>query len=282
MGGANRRSETEKLAKGINLIVSTPGRLLDHLQNTPGFVYRNLRALILDEADRILDVGFEDELKAIVKILPNPADRQTMLFSATMTTKVEDLARVSLRPGPLYINVDNTKHSTVENLEQGYVLCDPDMRFPLLFTFLKRHLKKKLLVFFSTCDAVNFYCDLLNYIDIPVLGLHGKQKQAKRTSTFFEFINCSTGILLCTDVAARGLDVSSSGSFVGVSTHHFTDSNGRPCHTIRPARRSTQLHPSGWPYRARIIRRQIPSFPPALGGRVSAALKTSSNTSHRV
>ena len=78
------------------------------------------------------------QMRQIVKILPKN-ERQTMLFSATQTTKVEDLARISLRPGPLYINVDNTKeHSTVEGLEQGYVVCDSDKRFLLLFSFLKR------------------------------------------------------------------------------------------------------------------------------------------------
>ncbi|KAK9779359.1 putative ATP-dependent RNA helicase [Seiridium cardinale] len=105
MGGANRRAEADKLAKGINLLVATPGRLLDHLQNTPAFVYKNLKSLVIDEADRILETGFEDEMKQIIKILPS-TERQSMLFSATQTTKVEDLARISLRPGPLYINVD--------------------------------------------------------------------------------------------------------------------------------------------------------------------------------
>ena len=77
---------------------------------------------MVDEAERIMEVGFEDEMKQIVKILPSEK-RQTMLFSATQTTKVEDLARISLRPGPLYINVDHRKeHSTVEGLEQGFVL----------------------------------------------------------------------------------------------------------------------------------------------------------------
>lgn len=130
-----------------------PGRLLDHLQNTPNFIFKNVKALVIDEADRILEVGFEDEMKQIVKILPKE-ERQTMLFSATQTTKVEDLARISLRPGPLYINVDYHKeHSTAEGLEQGYVICEPDMRFRLLFTFLKRHPKKKIIVFFSSCNC---------------------------------------------------------------------------------------------------------------------------------
>ncbi|PYH87570.1 DEAD-domain-containing protein [Aspergillus ellipticus CBS 707.79] len=207
IGGANRRAEAEKLTKGVNLLIATPGRLLDHLQNTPGFVFKNLKTLVIDEADRILEVGFEDEMRQIVKILPSE-ERQTMLFSATQTTKVEDLARISLRPGPLYINVDHRKeHSTVEGLEQGYVVCEADKRFLLLFSFLKRNLKKKIIVFFSSCNCVKYHAELLNYIDLPVLELHGKQKQQKRTNTFFEFCNAKQGTLICTDVAARGLDI---------------------------------------------------------------------------
>ncbi|KAJ5345011.1 hypothetical protein N7452_003015 [Penicillium brevicompactum] len=186
IGGANRRAEAEKLMKGVNLLIATPGRLLDHLQNTQGFIFKNLKTLIIDEADRILEVGFEDEMRQIVRILPTE-ERQTMLFSATQTTKVEDLARISLRPGPLYINVDHRKeHSTVAGLEQGYVLCEADKRFLLLFSFLKRNLKKKIIVFFSSCACVKYHAELLNYIDLPVLELHGKQKQQKRTNTFFD------------------------------------------------------------------------------------------------
>ncbi|KAB5528043.1 P-loop containing nucleoside triphosphate hydrolase protein [Coniochaeta sp. 2T2.1] len=206
IGGANRRAEAEKLSKGVNLIIATPGRLLDHLQNTP-FVFKNMRSLIIDEADRILEIGFEDEMKQIIKILPKE-ERQTMLFSATQTTKVEDLARISLRPGPLYINVDEDQQfSTVEGLEQGYVLCEADKRFLLLFSFLKKMQKKKVIVFVSSCNCVKYYSELLNYIDLQVLDLHGKQKQQKRTNTFFEFCNATQGTLICTDVAARGLDI---------------------------------------------------------------------------
>ncbi|RWA04095.1 hypothetical protein EKO27_g11011 [Xylaria grammica] len=207
IGGANRRAEADKLGKGINLLVATPGRLLDHLQNTQGFVYKNLRTLVIDEADRILEVGFEDEMRQIIKVLPSE-NRQTALFSATQTTKVEDLARISLRPGPLYINVDEAKeHSTVEGLEQGYVVCEADKRFLLLFSFLKKNSKKKIIVFLSSCNSVKYYAELLNYIDLPCLDLHGKQKQQKRTTTFFSFVNAKSGILICTDVAARGLDI---------------------------------------------------------------------------
>ncbi|KAL1738894.1 P-loop containing nucleoside triphosphate hydrolase protein, partial [Schizophyllum fasciatum] len=172
-----------------------------------GFVFRNLKALVIDEADRILEVGFEEEMKKIISILPNE-NRQSMLFSATQTTKVQDLARISLRPGPVSIDVDKEEAtSTVSTLSQGYVVCPSDRRFLLLFTFLKKHLKKKIIVFFSSCNSVKYHAELLNYIDTPVLDLHGKQKQQKRTNTFFEFINAESGILLCTDVAARGLDI---------------------------------------------------------------------------
>lgn len=206
IGGANRRAEAEKLVKGVNLLVATPGRLLDHLQNTQGFVYRNLLCLVIDEADRILEIGFEEEMRQIIRLLPK--DRQTMLFSATQTTKVEDLARLSFKNRPIYVGVHDTESdSTREGLEQGYCVVPAEKRFLLLFTFLKKNQDKKAMVFFSSCNSVKFHCDLLNYIDMPVKAIHGKQKQATRTTTFFEFCQAEKGILLCTDVAARGLDI---------------------------------------------------------------------------
>ncbi|XP_063244275.1 probable ATP-dependent RNA helicase pitchoune [Bacillus rossius redtenbacheri] len=206
MGGTNRQMEAQKLGKGINILVATPGRLLDHLQNTPDFLYKNLQCLVIDEADRILDIGFEEELKQIVNLLPKR--RQTMLFSATSTAKTEALTKLALKKEPVYVGVDDQKDkATVEGLEQGYVVCPSEKRFLLLFTFLKKNRKKKVMVFFSSCMSVKFHHELLNYIDLPVMSIHGKQKQTKRTTTFFQFCNADTGILLCTDVAARGLDI---------------------------------------------------------------------------
>ncbi|XP_018798714.1 PREDICTED: probable ATP-dependent RNA helicase pitchoune [Bactrocera latifrons] len=206
MGGSNRQVESEKLGKGINILVATPGRLLDHLQNSPDFLYKNLQCLILDEVDRILEIGFEEELKQIVKLLPKR--RQTMLFSATQTEKIDALSKLALKKEPFYVGVDDHEDvATVSGLEQGYIVCPSDKRLLVLFTFLKKNRKKKVMVFFSSCMSVKYHHELFNYIDLPVTCIHGKQKQTKRTTTFFQFCNASEGILLCTDVAARGLDI---------------------------------------------------------------------------
>lgn len=292
IGGANRRAEADKLAKGVNLIVATPGRLLDHLQNTK-FVFKNLKSLIIDEADRILEIGFEDEMRQIIKILPKE-DRQTMLFSATQTTKVEDLARISLRPGPLYINVDDQqKFSTVEGLEQGYIVCEADKRFLLLFSFLKLNQKKKVIVFFSSCACVTYHTELLNFIDIPVLGLHGKQKQQKRTNTFFEFCNAKQGTLICTDVAARGLDVSSRFHSPHPHLYGRREENGTNILTtpdprrrldrpVRPPRRPPRLHPPRRPHRALQHHGPLPPLPPAVRGRLPHAPEVRAGPHRRV
>ncbi|CEF68188.1 Probable ATP-dependent RNA helicase pitchoune [Strongyloides ratti] len=211
MGGSNRTTEAQKLEKGVNILVATPGRLLDHLRNTKDFHYKNLKALIIDEADRILDIGFEIEMHSIIKMLPRK--RQTMLFSATHSSKVDELVKEALHSNPIKVGLEEQmyweEHATVEGLEQGYVVAPSEKRFLLLFTFLKKNRNKKVMVFFSSCASVKYHAELLNYIDISVQSIHGKQKQQKRTATFFSFCEASSGILLCTDVAARGLDIPS-------------------------------------------------------------------------
>uniref|UniRef100_A0A7S3T488 ATP-dependent RNA helicase n=1 Tax=Emiliania huxleyi TaxID=2903 RepID=A0A7S3T488_EMIHU len=207
IGGANRRAEAEKLAKGVCHLVATPGRFLDHLSGTKGFVVTNLQMLVIDEADRILEIGFEEDMRAIIKLLPTQG-RQTALFSATQTKNVADLARLAIQNKPVYVEAQSKQdHATVATLEQGFVVCESAKRFLLLFTFLKKNLKKKVIVFFSSCNSVKYHAELFNYIDLPVLDLHGDQKQNKRTATFFEFCSAESGILFSTDVAARGLDI---------------------------------------------------------------------------
>merc|ERR1712113_826650 len=128
------------------------------------------------------------------------------------TKKTEDLVKVALKKEPIYIGIeeksqDTNGMATVAGLEQGYVVCPSDKRFMLLFTFLKKNRNKKVMVFFSSCMSVKYHHELFNYIDLPVQCIHGKQKQSKRTETFFKFCNATEGTLLCTDVAARGLDI---------------------------------------------------------------------------
>ena len=205
-GGVNKRPEQMKLAKGCNVVIATPGRLLDHLMTTPQWVYQNLLALCIDEADRILADGFEEQMGQILKLLPKK--RLTMLFSATQTTKVEDLVRISFPKPPVYIAVESKDNeaATADNLEQGFVVCPADMRFLLLYTFLKRQ-KGKCIVFFSSCKSVQYHSELLNYVDIPNVALHGKLKQQRRSVVFHQFCNADKGIMLSTDVAARGFDI---------------------------------------------------------------------------
>ena len=117
IAGANRKAEADRLVKGVNILVATPGRLLDHLANTQGFNYQRLQILVIDEADRILDQGFEEDMHQIIKLLPK--QRQTILFSATQTRKVEDLARLSIQGTPVYAGVhDDAAAATVEGLQQ--------------------------------------------------------------------------------------------------------------------------------------------------------------------
>ena len=250
MGGANRKAEADKLVKGVNIIVATPGRLVDHLSNTKGFNYQRLQMLVIDEADRILDQGFEEDMHTIIKLVPK--ERQTILFSATQTKKVEDLARLSIKGTPVYVGVhDEDSAATVAGLQQGYVTCPSERRFQLLFTFLKKNKNKKIMVFFSSCNSVQFHSELLNYIDIEVMAIHGKQKQQKRTTTFFQFCKQEKGILCCTDVAARGLDIPSVDWIVQYDppddpkeyihrvgrTARGTSSQGRPCCSCSRRRR---------------------------------------------
>ncbi|KAL7291562.1 hypothetical protein TKK_0014817 [Trichogramma kaykai] len=206
MGGGDFKLEADKLKKGVNIVVATPGRLLQHLQETTDFLFKNLQCLIIDEADRILDIGFEEELKQIIRILPKK--RQTMLFSATQNEKTVALEALALKKSPIYVGVDDHKNeATVKGLKQGYLECPSEKRFWMLFSFLKTKLENKVMVFFSSCTSVEFHYKLFNYIDLPVMGWHANQKQNKRTATFNKFRKASSGILLCTDVAARGCDI---------------------------------------------------------------------------
>ena len=200
IGGANRKEESRRLKSGVNLLVATPGRLLDHMKNTPDFIFDKLSMLIMDEADRMLEVGFEKELTEIIHSLPR--ERQTALFSATQTTKVADLIRLSLRK-PVLVEVKDSV-ATVEGLNQLYIMCESKDRLALLYKVLKDKVKAgielrrddgsvikrhpKIMVFFSSCQSTQYHEDLFRlFNEMCVASLHGKKKQMKRIEVYNRF-----------------------------------------------------------------------------------------------
>ncbi|KAI1299076.1 ATP-dependent RNA helicase dbp4 [Mortierella claussenii] len=205
IGGKDWKIERELISK-MNILVCTPGRLLQHMDQSAGFDCDHLQMLVLDEADRILDMGFKKTVNAIVENLPRY--RQTMLFSATQTKSVKDLARLSLKD-PEYVAVhEKAEHSTPKNLSQYYMVVPLDKKLDVMFNFIKTHLTAKGIVFLSSCKQVRFvfetFCKL--HPGVPLLHLHGKQKQQKRAETYAKFAAQKAAYLFCTDIAARGLD----------------------------------------------------------------------------
>ncbi|CAG8480935.1 13943_t:CDS:2 [Acaulospora colombiana] len=279
-GGEKRHSEKARLRKGINILVSTPGRLLDHLQNTESFLVKNLRWLVLDEADRLLEMGFEETLRSILKVLEErtkddiqnysknqlftspklPRKRQTILCSATLRDGVQRLAGHSLI-NPTFIrgndpcekDVDprNSNYTTPNQLKQAYVITPAKLRLVTLTAILKSTFRaktskdQKIIVFLSCRDSVDFHFDLFCHSgkirkeetdesddkesinsgapdeelskgssdtstmipETTIYKLHGDLSQSVRTEIFNNFSEAEAGILFCTDVAARGLDL---------------------------------------------------------------------------
>ncbi|XP_033226454.1 probable ATP-dependent RNA helicase pitchoune [Belonocnema kinseyi] len=202
--GSDRKTEAQKLSRGANIIVATTGRLLYHLQNTPNFIYKNLQCLILDEADRILETGSENNLKQIINILPQK--RQSVFFLKEENQR-EKLVALTVQKDPVFLNVEGEKtEEIIEGLEEGYVLAPSEKRFHFLLNFLEKNKKKKVIVLFSSCLSAKHHHELLVSLDVPVLSIHGKQKQAKRTAIFSKFCNSSSGILLCAEAATKDLE----------------------------------------------------------------------------
>jgi ATP-dependent RNA helicase DDX10/DBP4 len=205
IGGKSLAEEQGALAR-MNIVVCTPGRMLQHLSQTATFDVDSLRVLVLDEADRILDMGFQKELDAIVDYLPK--DRQTMLFSATQTKKVSDLARLSLKDSA-YVSVhEEATSATPKSLQQNYVISPLPEKLDTLWSFLQNAKKSKIIVFLSSGKQVRFAYEAFRHMQpgIPLLHLHGRQKQNTRLEINKRFTTATTSCLFATDVAARGLD----------------------------------------------------------------------------
>ncbi|ODV92356.1 hypothetical protein CANCADRAFT_85610 [Tortispora caseinolytica NRRL Y-17796] len=205
IGGKNVHEEISRVGR-MNIMICTPGRILQLLDQAVDFDTSNLKMLVLDEADRILDMGFKGTVDAILDHLPK--DRQTMLFSATQTKKVSDLARLSLNE-PEYISIhDSTVYSIPESLMQHYIVSPLPDKLSILYSFLRTHLKSKIIVFFSSGKQVRFAFESFRHMrpGIPLAHLHGRQKQTTRIETVTQFSNAKYSCLFATDIVARGLD----------------------------------------------------------------------------
>ncbi|XP_069465411.1 ATP-dependent DNA helicase DDX31 [Ambystoma mexicanum] len=250
MGGEKKKSEKARIRKGINILISTPGRLVDHIKTTKNIHFGRVQWLILDEADRILDLGFEKDITAILNALNAECDvRQNVLLSATLSEGVVRLADISLQ-NPVSVSVTEEaqgappletrdgvpgavsgpdSYAIPENLQQHVAVVPSKLRLVLLAAFVLGKCmfekKQKLIVFFPSCEMVEFHHTLFTKVlntgpqlegpkpsdetppQLKFLRLHGNMEQKERTEVFLEFSQCRDGILLCTDVAARGLDL---------------------------------------------------------------------------
>lgn len=205
IGGQNLKFEKKRMDQ-INILICTPGRLLQHMDENPLFHCNNLQILVLDEADRCLDMGFEATMNAIIENLP--PERQTLLFSATQTKSVKDLARLSLS-FPTYVAPhEQAETVTPESLQQSYIVCEIDEKLGILWSFIRNHLKQKVLVFMATCKQVKYMYELFCKLrpGVSLLALYGTLHQEKREKIYNEFCRKSNVVLFATDLASRGLD----------------------------------------------------------------------------
>lgn len=217
VGGKSKGDAVKKLTNyGGQIIIATPGKFTQMLENEASessFLQKALKSLeilILDEADRFFQqANFREALKSILSHLPK--QRRTSLFSATQTTEIETFIRAGLR-NPVQVIVrekraHNALKRTPDSLNNFYLICDADQKLQYLITLLRAHREQKFIIFFNTCACVDYFSKLLVILlkTIPVLSIHGQK--AKRADVFCKFQDMKSGILACTDVMARGIDI---------------------------------------------------------------------------
>ncbi|XP_069123702.1 probable ATP-dependent RNA helicase DDX47 [Argopecten irradians] len=203
VGGIDMMTQSLMLAKKPHIIIATPGRLVDHLENTKGFNLRSLKYLVMDEADRILNMDFEQEVDKLLKVIPR--ERRTYLYSATMTKKVAKLQRASLKD-PVKVEV-SSKYQTVDKLMQYYIFIPAKHKDVNLVYILNELAGNSFMVFCSTCANTQRVALMLRNLGMTAIPLHGQLSQAKRLGALNKFKSKSRSILIATDVASRGLDI---------------------------------------------------------------------------
>ena len=222
IGGNKVEKDIERFEeRGGNIVIGTPGRLEDLLlgksvgitQGMNKFVsgLKSVEMLILDEADRLLSLGFEAALNTILGFCPK--QRRTGLFSATQTSEVSSLIRAGLRNPAVVVVKDGARpesnQRTPSSLENFYVLCEAQTKLSVLVELLKSRQSEKVMVFAATCACVDYFSLLLRHllaVEVRLFSIHGKMKK-KRQKIFNQFRQSKSGVLICTDVMARGVDI---------------------------------------------------------------------------
>ena len=201
-GGVGIHPQIKVLKQGVDILVATPGRLLDHMQQGTINLSR-VEILVLDEADRMLDMGFIRDIKKVLAVLP--PKRQNLLFSATFSDEIKALAD-GLLDSPAMIEVAR-RNSTVEVIAQKVHPVDRDRKHPLLAHLIKAHDWKQVLVFTRTKHGANKLVEQLGKDGITGMAIHGNKSQTARTRALAEFKDGSLQVLVATDIAARGIDI---------------------------------------------------------------------------
>jgi ATP-dependent RNA helicase RhlE len=201
-GGVGMGPQEQALRRGVDVIVATPGRLLDHMQN-PSFVFPGLEVLVLDEADRMLDMGFLPDVKRVLKRLP--ARRQTLLFSATMPDAIAALAKEMLRD-PIRVEADRPS-TTAKGVTHAAYPVASELKSALLVELMKRGTIGSVIAFTRTKHRANRLADYLTRHGVGAERIHGNRSQAQRTQALAGFKAGKFPVLVATDIAARGIDV---------------------------------------------------------------------------
>ena len=204
VGGIDMLDQAISIARKPHVIVATPGRLLDHLENTKGFNLHNVKHLVLDEADRMLSMDFEEELNKILEIIPSDG-RQTSLYSATMTSKVTKLQRASLVE-PVKIEVSHV-YQTVSTLLQQYIFVPAKFKDCYLAYIMSEFEGQGIIIFAATHNHVKTTALILKNLGFSVTCLHGGMTQQHRMNALNKFKAGHRKILVATDVASRGIDI---------------------------------------------------------------------------
>ena len=202
-GGVSINTQKDKIKKGVDIVVATPGRLIDHL-NQKTLNLSELETFVLDEADRMLDMGFIRDIKKILKYLPE--EKQNLLFSATFPNEIKSLADTLLN-SPKRIQV-KSNNSTADKVEQVVYPVDKSRKRELLAHCIKEENWFQVLVFSRTKHGANKLAQQLNKEGIDADALHGNKSQAQRTRALKDFKDSKTQVLVATDIAARGIDIS--------------------------------------------------------------------------